>query len=523
MPQRPQIVLVLGGPHSGRSEFAALLAGAGARRLTAADLAESATLESMIKDATAADTLLVDDLGEWIATHDHEEAAAGLVAAVAATAARIVLVSPEVGFGFGPDTPEARRRAEATGSANTQLAAVADAVALVVAGQPVWLRPPGSPRHRPETDAVTELAVTPAARAAAVPVLPVAADFDTGDSGAGDEDEIRVGMVLPLPDTDAISAAGERACRLPVAGRGLGDLAALASFAAGAQGPAGPHPFGAIRVIAVTGSHEGALGAGGTVPDWATPATADGSVLARLASAVPDTTIEVLDAGAGGAIEDGDALGEAETAAALRRGWRRAQAAADRGDDLIVLAAGGPGLDAAAAALIAGITRGEVAALLPRVWAPGGLIDDEAWKRRCVAIRDAMVRLKQRLRDGPTMLAAVGGPALATAAGILLGAAARRTPVLVDGPVGVAAALAARDYAVPVRLWCLLTDDAADPAVRVAADRLGLTPAVSVGLGLGEGAGALALLPTMQAALAVAALGEAAEPEPEPGVDAVVA
>src|SRR5262249_58518770 len=96
-------------------------------------------------------------------------------------------------------------------------------------------------------------------------------------------------------------------------------------------------------------------------------------------------------------------------------------------------------------------------------WKPGG------W-----ASRGGLVRLKPRLRDGPTMLAAVGGPALATAAGVLLGAAARRTPVLVDGPVGAAAALAARDYAVPVRLWCLLTDDSTDPPVRVAPDRPGL-------------------------------------------------
>jgi len=194
--------------------------------------------------------------------------------------------------------------------------------------------------------------------------------------------------------------------------------------------------------------------------------------------------------------------------AAMQRGWRRAHAAADRGDDVIVLAAGGPGVEAAASAVVAAITRAEVPALLPRVFGPDGTIDDEAWMERCVAIRDAMAKAHARVHDGPTALAAFGGPSVATATGVLLGAARRRTPVIIDGPVGAAAALAARDYAVQMRLWCLLTDIAGDPTVRFAADRLGFEPVVSIGLGLGEGANAVALLPLFQAALTAAGLSD---------------
>jgi NaMN:DMB phosphoribosyltransferase len=111
--------------------------------------------------------------------------------------------------------------------------------------------------------------------------------------------------------------------------------------------------------------------------------------------------------------------------------------------------------------------------------------------------------------DGPTVLGTVGGPSIATATGVLLGAANRRLPVLIDGPVAVAAAMAAREYGTQVRLWCLLLDAGTDPTVRLGADRLGVTPLLDVGLGLGEGAGALALLPTLQAALGVAALDTA--------------
>jgi hypothetical protein len=74
------------------------------------------------------------------------------------------------------------------------------------------------------------------------------------------------------------------------------------------------------------------------------------------------------------------------------------------------------------------------------------------------------------------MLTTVGGPALALATGVLLGAAARRTPVFIDGALGAAAALAARDWAAQVRLWCALVDIGGDATVKAAADRLGTTP-----------------------------------------------
>jgi NaMN:DMB phosphoribosyltransferase len=140
------------------------------------------------------------------------------------------------------------------------------------------------------------------------------------------------------------------------------------------------------------------------------------------------------------------------------------------------------------------------------VYSGAGMIDDNAWMARCLALRDTLRRIKPRIADGPHMLGAVGGPAIAVAAGLLLGAAERRTPVLFDGPVGAAAAVAARDYAIEVRLWCHLADDGGHPAVIAAADLLGLTPLVGLNAGLGEGATALAILPLLQNALLLSTL-----------------
>ena len=531
-------------------------------------------LPGLIKEAGPAETLLIDDLGGWFtallgpAGRGDSDGADGdavptvtaitaeLVTAIESAAARIIVVSPEVGLALVPTTPAGRWFADTVGSANRSIAAAVDAVALIVAGRPMWLPTDGDTHAGASTSAgaaapvvtaatpgETAPAVSGATRGGAadrvptapdvsdvitpvgrpiqrssvdrsVPVFAPSAETDTADTAADtdtaidEDDDIRVGMTIPWADTTAAGAAEQRSQRLPVAGAGMGGLTPLIKFVAGVRGEDRPQPFQSVRAIAITGTHSGAIGTGGAVPGWAHPDTADASALARLAGVATDVTIELLDTGVAEPIETGDVLSEAGVLAAMRRGWRRAHAAADRGDDLIVLAAGGPGVEAAAAATVAAITRAEVPSLLPRVFGPDGTIDDEAWMERCVAIRDAVIKAQARVHDGPTALAAFGGPSIATATGVLLGAARRRTPVIIDGPVGAAAALAARDYAVQVRLWCLLTDIAGDPTVRFAADRLGFEPVVSIGLGLGEGANALALLPLFQTALTAAGLAD---------------
>jgi NaMN:DMB phosphoribosyltransferase len=471
-------------------------------------------LAALVESAAPADTLLVDDLGGWLtallATPEPDartraasisDAVAAVAAALAATSARVVIVSPEVGLSVVPATPLGRTFADALGSTNRAVAAACDAVALIVAGRPVWLREePRTAAYVPGTVVEFEPPATPAA-------MPVEATPDTTDE---EVDELRVGMSLPLPDDDAVAEATRRIQRLPVPGAGLAGLGTAVTFAAGTRGTATPTPYASVRVVVIGAEHTGAIADGDSADDWAVRHGPDGA-LRRLGYTTRDagTSIEFVHAGTAAPIEAGDVCSDDDRDRAMRRGWQIANAAADRGNDLLVIAAGGPGLDAAATALVAGITRIEVPSLLGRVYRLDGEIDDAAWMRRCTAIRDALLAARDRVPDGPTMLSVVGGPGLALATGLLLGAVARRTAVVLDGPVGAAAALAARDWAAQVRLWCLLTDIAGDPTVRAAADRLGVSPLFSVGLGLGEGANALALLPTIQAALAIGAMGDA--------------
>jgi adenosylcobinamide kinase/adenosylcobinamide-phosphate guanylyltransferase len=94
---------------------------------------------------------LIDDVGGWLTTTlDRRDAwrdgsVAGdvddLVNAVAAFRAPLLLVSPEVGLTVVPATEAGRRFADELGALNQRLAELCERVVLIVAGQPVSIKP----------------------------------------------------------------------------------------------------------------------------------------------------------------------------------------------------------------------------------------------------------------------------------------------------------------------------------------------------------------------------------------------
>lgn len=592
-------VLVLGGIRSGKSEFAeSLVADApGVRYVATAPevrddpewtarirahherrprswtteeaVTDPSELARLLGTALAGETLLVDDLGGWVTVlldPVHQPADDGatideLAVAVRDCAARLVLVSPEVGLSLVPTNPIGRAFADALGSTNQAVAAVSDAVALVVAGQPTWLKTPAAPPTAAAPagpaaggtgPAATGAAVTgtgsavtagvplgkaPVDAAPALPAVspavltPAAAPVGPAPAPAGDALTaptmtlpmvstglvIQPGMELPMPDEYAGPQALDRLAELDLPGTGLGDLEQVVRFAAATQGVAVPRPWQSVRVLLLHGDHAGGSAAG-VRPDEsrrrADQARAGAGALAGLAAGL-GAGLQVVEAPAAAPIEDGPALPADAVDTALRYGWRLAEEAVDAGVDVLVLGSCGTGTEAAAAAVLAVTTGAEPAAVLPRVVTAGGRIDDDAWMARCAAVRDALRRIRGGSRGAKDVLADVGGGDIAIATGVLLGATARRTPVILDGPVGVAAALISRDLAGQARHWCLLPDHGRHPAVRLAADVLGLTPLLDLRLDLGEGANALAALPLLRAAL-----GLGGTLPPRPGADA---
>jgi adenosyl cobinamide kinase/adenosyl cobinamide phosphate guanylyltransferase/NaMN:DMB phosphoribosyltransferase len=476
--------------------------------------ADPRRLATVLSEAKPDDTLLVDDLGGWVAAlldpanqpQDDVAMVDGLAAAVRECAARVVLVSPEVGLSLVPATPVGRAFADALGTANQALASACDRVVLVVAGRPTWLK---------QDEARTPAATAPPARTRVVtPPAPVADEpppaVFTGSATAPAVDTdvvIEPGMDLPMPDPDAGPDAHDRLAGLDLPGTGLGPLQEAVEFAAGTQNTVRPQPWSRVRVLLISGAHSGGAAAGADAADVerrVAQVEAGEGALIRLAAGV-GADVAVVRTPVSGAMEDGPVLGDEAVTAGLRHGWHLAGTAAEDGRDALVLAACGVGTDAVAAAVLTATTGAEPVAVLPRVLVPGGFYDDHAWMTRCAAVRDALHRIRQEPRGAQDILAQIGGADLAVAAGVLLGAAAHRIPVLLDGPVGIAAGLIARDFGSQIRHWCLLPDLGTHALVRQGADVLGLTPVLELGLDLGEGANALAALPLLRTAIGLAA------------------
>jgi adenosylcobinamide kinase/adenosylcobinamide-phosphate guanylyltransferase len=114
---------------------------------------ETDDVPAQLRQATGTPTL-VDDLGGWLtgtldrnAAWDDGSVAAPIdemIAAVGGFGSTLVLVSPEVGLTVVPATASGRRFADELGTLNQRIAALCDRVVLVVAGQAVQIKPPGT-------------------------------------------------------------------------------------------------------------------------------------------------------------------------------------------------------------------------------------------------------------------------------------------------------------------------------------------------------------------------------------------
>jgi NaMN:DMB phosphoribosyltransferase len=335
------------------------------------------------------------------------------------------------------------------------------------------------------------------------------------DAGPAELDDDVIG--IRPPDRIAINAAEERLTALATGGAGLGALTDSVAWALGAGNLAGE--WDSIRVIVVGADHDGGARAGDPPAASAIERVRAGTApLARLADRVgAAVTVAELPDGAESvpAMETTDVLTAEQVDAAFDLGRSLAERAADEGVQLLVPAACGAGVQAVSAAVLAAATGNEPASLLGRVVGESGRVDDAAWIARCIAARDALHRVRLRSRDSRSLLAMLGGPDLAALTGLVIGAAVRHLPVLVDNPATATAMVLARDIAPSSPWWCLIPDHGRAPAVRTVADLLGFDTVLDLGLGLGDGCTALTAVGVLQPALSLAAAlrsPDAAEP-----------
>ena len=152
-----------------------------------------------------------------------------------------------------------------------------------------------------------------------------------------------------------------------------------------------------------------------------------------------------------------------------------------------------------AAALIAVFTGAAPADVTGR----GTGIDDATLTRKVGVVARALARHHPDPADPLGVLAAVGGFEHAALAGYVLGAAAARVPIVLDGLIACAAALAARALAPDTTAAMIAGHRSVEPGASVALAALGLTPLVDLRMRLGEGSGAMLALPIVQGAARV--------------------
>lgn len=166
-----------------------------------------------------------------------------------------------------------------------------------------------------------------------------------------------------------------------------------------------------------------------------------------------------------------------------------------------LLAAGEMGIgNTTASSAVAAVMLG---APVEQVTGRGAGLSSTGLEKKIQVIRDAIALHQPDAEKPLEVLAALGGFDLAGICGLMLGGAIYQIPVVMDGMICGAAALAAQKLCPAVTDYLLPSHLGKEPVCRLAMERLGLDPVIHGDLALGEGTGAVLLLPMLDMAYEV--------------------
>lgn len=305
---------------------------------------------------------------------------------------------------------------------------------------------------------------------------------------------------MPGPSLEAERALAERAgsvLRPPGALARLDDLAAWIAGWSGKAKPVVERP----AVLVFAGDHGVAADGVSAFPSDITAAmlraveTGQATVNAMATSV--GATVRVIDVGVGEPTANlrVEAAMSAERFANAFSAGRDAVATCDT--DLIVVGELGIGNTTAAAAVSAALIGGHVDRFVGR----GTGVDDVAFAHKTTVVADAVARIAS-VSDPLEILREVGGTELAAMAGAMVEARARSVPLLLDGYIATAPALALAAVDRSLVAHARAAHRSAEPGHQLALDALGLDALLDLDMRLGEGTGAVAAIPLVRAACA---------------------
>lgn len=195
----------------------------------------------------------------------------------------------------------------------------------------------------------------------------------------------------------------------------------------------------------------------------------------------------------------GPAMTREQAEAGLKAGMEMAELCIDQGYNLLYTGEMGIGNTTSTSAIVSAYLGVDPLLTVGR----GSGINDERMKIKRQVVIDGLAKNKPVQGDAMDVLCKVGGYDHAGLAGVIIGAARRRVPVMVDGVNATAAALLAYGLYPECRDYMLCSHLSSDISHKKMLEILQLLPIVDAGMRLGEGTGASLAIVILQAALDV--------------------
>ena len=210
-----------------------------------------------------------------------------------------------------------------------------------------------------------------------------------------------------------------------------------------------------------------------------------------------------------GNIRKGPAMTRDEAVRCVEAGMRLAGEYAKKGYNIFGTGEMGIGNSTPSSAIAAVLTGSPVSDVSGR----GTGIDDDALRNKINVIEDAIRINRPNPADPLDVLSKVGGAEIGGIAGLVIGAAAHRVPVIIDGFISTAGALIAYCLEPNTKDYMFAAHNSVERGHKAMLNKMGLDPILDLHLRLGEGTGAALAMLIIEAGLKIykemATFGEA--------------
>ena len=195
----------------------------------------------------------------------------------------------------------------------------------------------------------------------------------------------------------------------------------------------------------------------------------------------------------------GPAMTKEEAVKAIEAGIDIFENEYKNGIDIVGIGEMGIGNTTSASAITASFTKKPVVDITGK----GTGIDEKGLENKIRVIKKAIEANKPDSSNAVDVLSKVGGFEIAGLCGVVLGAAARRIPVVVDGFISASAALVAYHIEPKVKDYLIASHRSVESGHGIILEHIGLKPILDLDLRLGEGTGAALAIPIIEASIKI--------------------